>query len=63
MRTSRDGRRLTVTGLVRNPRPSEPLTAVTAVVFAFDRKGGSVASGRAPLDFAMLAPATNRRSW
>jgi hypothetical protein len=32
------------------------VSGVTAVVFAFDRNGGFVASGRAPLDFGSLAP-------
>jgi hypothetical protein len=40
---------LVVTGLVRNPG-SAPASSITAVVFAFDRAGNFLASGRAPLD-------------
>jgi hypothetical protein len=54
MRHARQGQALTVTGLVRNPAPSAP-GAIMAVVFAFDRSGGFVASGRAPLEFATIA--------
>ena len=56
MRHARDGSSLTVSGLVRNPRAGNPATRVTAVVFAFDRDGTFVASGRAPLDFTTLEP-------
>lgn len=56
MRHTRDGDTLTVTGLVRNPPTGAPLTRVAAVVFAFDRSGGFVASARATLDFLTLAP-------
>jgi hypothetical protein len=53
MRHERAGDVLTITGLVRNPGVAPgPLTAV---VFAFDRAGGFVASGRAPLEFATIA--------
>jgi hypothetical protein len=54
MRHARDGESLTVTGLVRNPAPAAP-GVIMAVVFAFDRSGGFVASGRAPLEFATIA--------
>ena len=54
MRHAREGEALTVTGLVRNPAPSAP-GVIMAVVFAFDRTGGFVASGRAPLEFATIA--------
>jgi hypothetical protein len=56
MRHTTEGRTLTVTGLVRNPREAAPRSHITAVVFAFDRSGGFVASGRAGLDFINLAP-------
>ena len=56
MRYQREGTTLTVSGLVRNPAAGAAVNGVTAVVFAFDRTGGFVASGRAPLDFSMLAP-------
>jgi hypothetical protein len=54
MRHARQGETLTVSGLVRNPRNAARVERVTAVVFAFDRAGAFVASGRAPLDFVTL---------
>ena len=54
MRHTRSGETLTVSGLVRNPRNAARVERVTAVVFAFDRSGTFVASGRAPLDFVAL---------
>lgn len=51
-----DGRRLTVTGVVRNPSTGTPLSEVAALVFAFNRGGERVASGRAALDVAVLEP-------
>jgi len=56
MRHQREGTTLTVSGLVRNPGAGAAVNGVTAVVFAFDRNGGFVASGRAPLEFGALAP-------
>ena len=56
MQHAREGRSLTVTGLVRNPRAGSPRSHVSAVVLAFDRSGGFVASGRAGVDFTNLAP-------
>jgi len=56
MRHQREGTTLTVSGLVHNPTAGTAVNGVTAVVFAFDRNGGFVASGRAPLEFASLAP-------
>jgi hypothetical protein len=56
MRHAREGSTLTVSGLVRNPRGGNAATRVTAVVFAFDKNGTFVASGRAPLDFTTLEP-------
>ena len=56
MRHTREGTTLTVSGLVRNPRAGATTARVTAVVFAFDRDGTFVASGRAPLDFTTLDP-------
>jgi hypothetical protein len=56
MRYQHEGTNLTVSGLVRNPSGGSSVNGVTAVVFAFDRNGGFVASGRAPLDFGALAP-------
>jgi hypothetical protein len=54
MRHTRAGDTLTVSGLVRNPGNAGRVERVTAVVFAFDRAGTFVASGRAPLDFTTL---------
>lgn len=56
MRHAREGGTLTVSGLVRNPRAGSPAARITAVVFAFDKDGTFVASGRAPLDFTTLEP-------
>jgi hypothetical protein len=56
MRHQRGGTTLTVSGLIRNPAAGAAVNGVTAVVFAFDRNGGFVASGRAPLEFGSLAP-------
>jgi hypothetical protein len=56
MRHMRDGRTLTVTGLVRNPPAGAPLAGVAALVFAFDRGGEFVASGRAALELPVLQP-------
>jgi hypothetical protein len=55
MHPDRDGDTLTVTGLVRNAGP-QSAKDLTAVIFAFDRSGNFVASGRAPLEFVTLAP-------
>ena len=55
MRHTRIGDGLTVTGLVRN-RGAADAASITAVVFVFDRDGGFVASGRAPLEFGSVAP-------
>ena len=54
MRHARAGDNMTVTGLVRNRGNAAP-SAIMAVVFVFDRDGGFVASGRAPLEFAGIA--------
>ena len=56
MHHGREGRTLTVSGLVRNPRGGHPRSRVDAVVFTFDRDGGFIASGRAALDFTNLGP-------
>jgi hypothetical protein len=55
MRHEREGDSLIITGLVRN-HGTTPADRLTAVVFTFDRDGGFMASGRAPLDFRVLAP-------
>jgi hypothetical protein len=45
----RDGDRLTVRGVVRNPAGGTAIDGVTAVVFLFNRDGGFLASGRMPV--------------
>ncbi len=50
----RDGDRLTVRGVVRNPGAAE-VDNLVAVVFAFDRDGGFVTSARAPIATPALA--------
>lgn len=52
----RDGNRLVVRGVVSNPTTVGTAGPLTAVVFAFDRDGGFVTSGRATIDAATLAP-------
>jgi hypothetical protein len=52
----RDGETLTVRGVVRNPASGARVDGLTAVVFLFARDGGFVASGRATVDAAPLAP-------
>lgn len=47
---------LTITGMVQNPVAGSLLTHVTVMAYAFDDKGTFLASGRAPLDIASLAP-------
>jgi hypothetical protein len=56
MRHQRQGTTLTVSGLVRNPSQGVAMNGLTAVVFAFDRSGAFLASGRAALDFSALGP-------
>src|SRR5262249_36526356 len=51
-----EGTTLTVSGLVRNPAGGVPADGVSAVIFVFDRDGGFITSGRAPIDFTSLAP-------
>jgi hypothetical protein len=54
----RDGDRLTVRGIVRNPAASATIDGLTAVVSAFDRDGGLIASGRAAVAVPALTPGT-----
>jgi hypothetical protein len=56
LRDSQEDGRLTVTGLVQNPRAGAPLNRVVATAFVFAADGTFLASGRAPLDFSTLAP-------
>lgn len=56
MRHQRQGTTLTVAGLVRNPSQGVAMNGITAVVFAFDRTGAFLASGRAALESSALRP-------
>ncbi len=52
----RDGDRLTVRGVVRNPSSGAAVQRLTAVVFLFNRDGGFLGSGRATVESPALAP-------
>jgi len=52
----RDGKMLTVHGVVRNPTGGAALRQLAAVVFVFDRDGAFLASNRAPIDQPSLDP-------
>ena len=52
----RDGDRLTVRGVVRNPASGMALDRITAVVLVYKEDGGFVGSGRAAVDSTMLGP-------
>ena len=52
----RDGDRLTVRGVVRNPASGREVDRVTAVVFLYNRDGGFLSSGRAAIQSATLVP-------
>jgi hypothetical protein len=56
LRHSQQPGRLTITGLVQNPRNGVALSRVTATAFAFSADGTYLASGRAPLDFSTIGP-------
>ena len=52
----REGDTLTVRGSIRNPVSGLEMDRLTAVVFVFDRDGGLLASGRAPVESQALIP-------
>jgi hypothetical protein len=56
LRHTREADTMTISGLVQNPRGGALVRRVTAVAFLFDRDGGLVSSGRAPLDYTTLEP-------
>lgn len=56
LKHSQENDRLTVTGLVQNPRASAPVSKVFATAFVFAADGTFLASARAPLDFTTVAP-------
>jgi hypothetical protein len=53
---TRKGDTLSVSGTVRNPHGAAERKGLTALVFVFDGRGAFVTSGRAPLDYQVLAP-------
>lgn len=52
----RDGDQLTVRGVVRNPPSGAEMDRLIAVVFLFDKSGGFLTSGRAPVAATALLP-------
>ena len=52
----RDGDRLTVRGVIRNPSAGAEVRGLTAVVFLFKDDGGFVGSGRAVIASPALVP-------
>jgi hypothetical protein len=52
----REGDRLIVRGVVRNPLAGQALGHLTAVVFVFGRDGEFLASGRSPIESSVLEP-------
>jgi hypothetical protein len=52
----REGDRITIRGVVRNPREGANVDQLTAVVYLFDREGGLLGNGRAAIDVPALAP-------
>ena len=53
----RDGDRLIVRGVIRNPPAASAIEALTAVVFVFNADGGFVTSARAAVDASALRAA------
>lgn len=56
LRHTAETERLVITGLVQNPRNGAARAKIVATAFLFGADGSFLASGRAPLDFATLAP-------
>jgi hypothetical protein len=56
LRYAQQADKMTITGLVENPRAGGVLSQVTVTAFLFGADGTFLASGRAPLDFTTLAP-------
>jgi hypothetical protein len=56
LRHERQGSRLSILGIVRNPVAGAPVDKLSAVVFLFDQHGGFITSARANVDFLKLAP-------
>ncbi len=56
LRHERQGSKLAVSGLVRNPVAGPPVDRLSAVVFLFDQNGTFVTSAQSSVDFLKLAP-------
>jgi hypothetical protein len=56
LRHERQGGRLSLSGLVRNPAAGAPIEDLAAVAFLFDAQGGFISSARVGVDFKRLAP-------
>jgi hypothetical protein len=56
LRHERQGSRLKLSGLVRNPPAGAAIDGLTAVVFLFDAQGGFISSARTGVDFKRLVP-------
>ena len=54
----RDGDRITIRGVVRNPRDGARVERLMAAVYLYDREGGFLKSGEAAVDTRVLSPAT-----
>jgi hypothetical protein len=52
----RHGDRITIRGVVRNPRDGTSLDQLTAIVYLFDRDGGFLGTGGAVIGAPVLAP-------
>jgi len=52
---SQERDKLTISGLVQNPKTGAPLTRITATAVVFGPDGTFVAGGKAPLDYTSLA--------
>lgn len=56
MRQVREGDRLSVTGLIRNPASGRAVDRLSATVLLFDQQGGYLTSARAHIDVPRLDP-------
>jgi hypothetical protein len=52
----RDGDRITIRGVVRNPQEGANVDRLAAVVYVFDREGEFLGNGRATVDVPALQP-------
>jgi hypothetical protein len=56
LRHERQGTKLSLSGLVKNPSAGSAVDALNAVVFLFDANGAFISSARVGVDFKRLAP-------